>query len=188
MNITSLFVWVVLFSLATACSSGSEIITNADPTINFHSFTSFAFVQPLGTDKAGYASLVSQQLKTSSRREMEKLGYRYDESNPDLLLNFNAKLTHKFQVSEMPVSGYYGYYGYRAGYYGAWPAYSTRVEQYSEGTLNVDLVDVRRHELVWEGVLIDRVTTQDLKQVGSVIDAAIVAVFAKFPTSLPAPH
>ncbi len=165
-----------------ACTSAPVVKTNTDPGVDLHAYKTFGFMQPLGTDKAGYTSLVTQQLKTSARREMERLGYSYKEQDPDLLLNFSAKLADKLLVYQTPVyGGYGGYYGYRSGYYGAWPAYSTSVDQYKEGTLNVDLVDSRRRALVWEGVAVARVTSKDEQQIGPLIDSTVVALFAKFP-------
>lgn len=48
-----------------------------------------------------------------------------------------------------------GYYGYRRGYYDPWMGYgygtTTQVSQYTEGTINIDLVDMAQKRMVWEG-------------------------------------
>jgi hypothetical protein len=76
-----------------------------------------------------------------------------------------------------------GYYGYRAGMYSAWPAYAdqTTVTQYKEGTLNIDVVDVARKQLVWEGVVTESVTQKTLDNIQLAIDTAVAAAFAKYP-------
>jgi Domain of unknown function (DUF4136) len=178
----SQFTMFLAIAALGACSSGPEIRANTDPSANLRSYKTFGFMQPLGTDKAGYSSLVSQQLKTSAKREMERLGYTYAENNPDLLVNFNAKLADKLRVDTVPTSGVgYGYYGYRAGFYGAWPAYTTDVDQYVEGTLNIDVVDVKRQQMVWEGVAVGRITQKAQQEAATRIDAVVTQVFAKYP-------
>jgi len=54
-----------------------------------------------------------------------------------------------------------GYYGYRRGYYGTWGGYgygtTTHINNYTEGTINVDIVDRAQKRMVWEGVAAGRV-------------------------------
>jgi len=67
--------------------------------------------------------------------------------------------------------------------YTAWPMYAdqTVVTQYKEGTLNIDVVDAARKQLVWESVVSDSVTQKMLDNVQAAIDAAVAAAFAKYP-------
>ena len=73
------------------------------------------------------------------------------------------------------------YYGYRRGYYGGWGGYDTHVQQYVEGTLNIDIVDARRKQLVWEGVAVGRVTDKQREQRQAAINAAVAEIFSKYP-------
>jgi len=109
---------------------------------------------------------------------MEARGYRYAGTDPDLLLNFNASLTQQTRVRSDP---YAGYYGYRRGYYGGWPGYATTVDQYEQGTLNIDVVDARSKRLVWEGVAVGRVSDKARENREAAIDAAVVQIFQKYP-------
>ncbi|MGZ5082897.1 MAG: DUF4136 domain-containing protein, partial [Usitatibacter sp.] len=52
---------------------------------------------------------------------------------------------------------------------------------YTEGTLNVDIVDVARKQLVWEGVVVGVVTERTLSDLQPSIDAAVKAAFSKYP-------
>jgi hypothetical protein len=168
----------VFATLVAGCASTPDVRTSHDPSVDFSRFRTFAFVTPLGTDRAGYESLVSQQLKSSTQREMEARGYQFVQADPDLLVNFNASLTQQTRVRSDP---YMGYYGYRYGYYGGWPGYSTTVDQYEEGTLNIDVVDARTKRLVWEGVAVGRVTDKARENRGAAIDAAVAQIFQKYP-------
>jgi hypothetical protein len=53
--------------------------------------------------------------------------------------------------------------------------------QYTEGTLNIDLVDAKRRQLVWEGVVAGVVTPDKLADPRPAVDAAVKAAMAKFP-------
>ena len=167
--------------VVAACASGPDIRTTVNPAVDFANYSTFAFFDPLGTDRGEYASLLSQTLKSATRRELESRGYRYDPSSPDLLVNFGAQLAEKTQVTQTPTMGYGGYYGYRGAFYGGWPAYQTDVRQYTEGTLNIDLVDAARRELVWEGVAVGRVSEKVLEDREAAINAAVTEIFSRFP-------
>ena len=113
---------------------------------------------------------------------MEARGYRYTESDPDLLVNFSARLAKKVQVDPL-TSQQIGYYSYRrVGVYKTWPsyAYQNNVDEYTEGTLNIDLVDAKRKQLVWEGVAVGRVTDDKLANPEPAIDKAVAEIFTKY--------
>jgi hypothetical protein len=177
--------WTLLCGVFVAialggCASGPETRANWDKSVDFAQYRSFAFFEKLGTDEAGYQSLITQQLKASTRRELEARGYTYSEAKPDLLVNFNASLAQQTRVTQSPTM-YPGYYGYRYGYYGGWAGYQTRVDQYMEGTLNIDLVDAARKQLVWEGVAVGRVSEKENVDRTAAIDAAVREIFTKYP-------
>lgn len=174
--------------LAGGCATGPDVRVDYDRAADFASYKTFAFVSPLGTDRAGYQSVVSLHLKAATQRELEARGMRLNSAAPQLLVNFNAALSDKLRVSTAPtmtvgVGMGRGYYGYRAGMYTAWPLYAdqTHVTQYKEGTLNIDVVDAARKQLVWEGVVTGSVTQNTLDDVQAAVNTAVAAAFAKFP-------
>jgi uncharacterized protein DUF4136 len=165
-----------------ACASGPEIRVDFDRSASFEKFRSFAFQSPLGTDRDGYEGSVSRYLKAAARRELEARGLRYDESAPDVRVNFSAQLAEKVQVINTPHPAPGGYYAYRFGYYTTWSGYpATQVVPYTEGTLNVDVIDVARRQLVWEGVVIGVVSGKTLADPQPAIDSAIKEVFSRYP-------
>ena len=176
-----------LLALA-GCASAPDVRVDYDRTADFTRYKTFGFASPLGTDRGGYQSVVSQHLKAATQREMEARGMRLDANAPELLVNFSATLSDKLRVTTAPtmatgVGMGRGYYGYRTGMYTAWPMYAdqTVVTQYKEGTLNIDVVDAARKQLVWESVVSDSVTQKMLDNVQAAIDAAVAAAFAKYP-------
>ena len=178
----TLFTAALIAIALAACTGGPQVRSDFDHSANFASYRTFGFVSPLGTDVDGYSTLITQRLKAATQREMEARGYRYVESDPDLLLNFSARLANKVKVNQV-ASQQIGYYSYRnVGVYKTWPsyAYQNNVDQYTEGTLNIDLVDARRKQLVWEGVAVGRVTDDKLANPGPPIDKAVADIFAKY--------
>jgi hypothetical protein len=175
------------------CASAPYVRADFDRTADFTSYKTFGFASPLGTDRSGYQTVLSQHLKAATQREMEARGMRLDTGAPQLLVNFSANLSDKLRVTSTPTSSVFigggrGYYGYRAGMYSAWPAYTdqTTVTQYKEGTLNIDVVDLARKQLVWESVLTDSITEKTFDNVQAAIDTAVAAAFAKYPIAGPA--
>jgi hypothetical protein len=167
-----------------ATTPKATIRATTDSTADFSQYKTFGFVEKLGTDTANYESMVSASLKNAARRELEARGIAFSATSPDLLVNFNGKLDEKLRVSQTPsVTMGAGYYGYRGGIYSTWPMYpqETSVDQYTQGTLNVDVVDARRRQLVWEGVAVGRVTESVRGNIPAVIDGVMPEIFAKFP-------
>lgn len=165
--------------LLVACATGPKVTSDYDRSANFAAYRSFGFYEPLGTDQAGYESLITQTLKAAVRGEMEARGYTYAETGADLLVNFNGRLAQRTDISQVPVAPMY--YGYRRGFYSGWGGYETHVDQYVEGTLNVDLIDAQHKQLVWEGVAVGRVTRKSQEDRQAAIRAAVAEIFAKYP-------
>lgn len=180
-------IWLAL----SACATLPDVRASYDRSADFTQYKTFAFMSPLATDRTGYQSIVSQELKLATQREMEARGVRMDDAAPQLLVNFNAALVDKTRVSSMPVLvngalGFYGgsYYGYRRGIYAPWPQYvdQTVVSNYKEGTLNIDVIDAARQQLVWEGIVTDSSVTQaELADLPTSLNNAVKIAFEKYP-------
>jgi len=173
---------LAVFATLAACSGGPEVRVDYDKSADFNRYETFAFETPLGTDRPGYQAPVTRYLTAAARRELEARGMRYDDKSPDLRVNFSAKLAGKTSVSAPePIAG--GYYGYRRGSYSTWSGYpwSETAMSYTEGTLNVDIVDVARKQLVWESVVTGIVGDAQLANLQGSVDNAVKAAFEKYP-------
>lgn len=162
---------LLLSALSMAgCASGPDIRSDYDRGADFGAYNTYNFVEGAGPDYEGYDSLFTQFVIQAVTVEMENRGYTKSD-NPDLLVNFGARLDDKISVTTSPaMTG--GYYGYRGGAYGygGWGGYGyateTNVSQYTEGTYNVDIIDNKRRQLVWEAVGIGRITDKKKKEHG----------------------
>lgn len=177
----------IFMMVLSGCASVPDVRIALDRTTDFTQYKTFAFVSPLGTDRGGYQSILSKELKVNAQRELEARGMRVVTTAPQLLVNFSAAMQDKTRISTVPVfigmdSGF-GYYGYRSGLYAPWPMYvdQTVVTQYKEGTLNIDIVDAARKQLVWESVVTGSVSQHDLQNLPASINAAVTAAFAYYP-------
>jgi Domain of unknown function (DUF4136) len=175
----------VAATLLAACASGPEIRQDTNPQANFSAYKTFGFFSPLATDKAGYESVFTARLKDATRRAMESKGYVYSESSPDLLLNFYANIQDKQEIRSTPTStmGYYGYYGYRQGYYGGFGTNEIETVNYKQGTLSIDLVDAAKKILAWQARAEGRVSSEARKNPGPAIDAAVTSMMAPLPAA-----
>jgi len=169
-----------LLLMLAGCATGPQIYSNSDPQGEFANYRTYGFAEPLGTDREGYSSLLSQYLKTAVSRELGARGYQQSD-NPDLLVNFYTESKERVQSTTTAAPGYGGFYGYRRGYYGVWGGYETRTIQYTEGTLVVDLIDARRKQLVWEGIAVDRVREENLRNLQNTIDQSVAQMFEQYP-------
>ena len=126
--------WCVLL---TACASKPEIRADGDPSVDLAAFKSFGFFDKLSTDRSKYSTMITTRLKDATRRELQKRGYQESEQ-PQLLVNFNTNVENRTEVQSSGAS--YGFYGYRAGMYGAWGGYPQDVytTHYQQGTLAID--------------------------------------------------
>ena len=175
-----IFLSLITGALLTSCASAPRVYSNEDPSADFSAYSTYAFQPTLGTDRPKYTSLLSQYLKIAVRRELNARGYREVDDDAQLLINFYSQTKEKIRSTSMPTWG--GYYGYRPyGTWGGYAGYETEIRQYTEGTLTIDIVDVEREQLVWEGTLVDRIPGDEAANVRPRIEQAVLDVFSAFP-------
>lgn len=174
------------FSLITACSSGPKIHSDYDHSVDFSQYKTYNYYSPMGIENPNYSSLLGQMFRESIDAQMLPRGY-VKSDNPDLLINVSARLEDKTQVrTTTDPMMYGGYYGYRGGMYDPWGGYgygtTTHVSQYTEGTVNVDMVDIRQKRMVWEGVAIGRVDEKESNpELREDIRTGIAEMFEGYP-------
>lgn len=165
------------------CATGPRIRTDFDPEADFSRYRSWAFYEPIAMEESGYSTFITDRIKSGVRREMESRGYAYDEESPDLRVNFQGVMEDKTDVYSVPRTDVHYFYSYRARAYFAVPFWydETQVNQYTEGTLTIDLVDAERNRLVWTGSAIGRVRDRTPQERAVEVDRAIAEVFMRYP-------
>ena len=184
LKIISRLILILSASAFAGCASGPDIMSDHDPSANFGAYNTYNFVEGAGPDYGNYESFFTKYVIEAVTIEMEKRGYT-KSNDPDLMVNFGAILDDKIDVrtSSAPMTG--GYYGYRRGAYGAWGGYGygteTHVSEYTEGTFNIDIIDNRRHQLVWEAVGIGRITDKKRENLEETVKTGVPNYFAHYP-------
>lgn len=186
MNSRRLRHYILAFALFAAttlqgCASSPKTISNVAPGVDFSQYSTFGFLDQLSTDRENYESMESSFLKVAVAQELDARGLTYSDS-PELLVNFYIHTKDKIRSRSVPAMG--GYYGFRDPFYDPWGGYvgyETRIDQFTEGTLNIDIVDAASRQLIWEGSVSGRVTDRDLKNLEKTIDEAVRDIMADFP-------
>ena len=175
---------LLLSLLAAGCATTSEIPPTRidyDRKADFSVYRTFGFPKETGTDRGGYSTLVTTYFKSSISTAMEARGYKYSEDHPDLLVNFYMNTKDRTETRSAPMAGY-GYYGYRYGLYNAWPMYDDdRTVTYKVGTINVDIVDAEKKQLIWEGISEGRMSDEAMANPKVTVNAVVTELMRQYP-------
>ena len=167
--------------MLAGCSSTPKSYFSSDPNTDFTLYESYGFFENLSSDHKRYESMESNFLKVAVAQELDLRGMTYSDS-PDILVNFYIHTKEKIKTRSVPTSG--AYYGYRDPFYDPWGGYGgyeTRVDQYTEGTLNIDIVDAASKKLVWEGYMSGRISEKKLRELEKTVDNAVHAIMKGYP-------
>lgn len=186
MMIRKLAVMLSVAVLMVGCATtGPKARIDYDKQADFTVYRTFGFPKETGTDRGGYSTLVTSYFKDSVTTAMEARGYKYAAEHPDLLVNFYMKQQDRTETTANSDIGFgygYGYYGYRRGLYSPWPLYDRdRTETYKVGTINVDIVDAEKKQLVWEGVLEGRVSDEAMANPKVTVNAVVTDLMRQYP-------
>ena len=179
------FLVLTTFALMTACASSTKIQSDYDRSVDFSQYKTYGYYSPMGIENPNYSSLLGQMFRDAIDVQMKQRGY-VKSSNPDVLFNVSARMEDKTRVTTTSDPMMYGggYYGYRGGMYDPWGGYgygtSTHVSQYTQGTVNIDMVDPRMKRMLWEGVAIGRVQENN-KNLREDIMTGVAEMFEGYP-------
>jgi hypothetical protein len=158
MNAKSLAAALVLSTLALSAQAQKPQI-QWNSKYNFDGVDTFAWQDTPDTSLENQNPFMHSLIKNTIEAELATSGLTEVESNPDVWVNYHASTTTETQLRTdsygYSMGGYgmagWGYYGMAAG-----PVSSTtRVVEYTKGTLVVDIWDAASKELVWRGMVSD---------------------------------
>lgn len=170
------------------CSSTPPVI-DYDHSINFGKFKTFAFIDehPLLRAEGAEAGspLLEGRLIQITENVLSARGFKRvaDREAADIAVGFTVGSREKIQVNSYPETyrPYYGGYGrgWGGAYYGV--STTTSVQQYTEGTLSVDIYDVATHQPIWHGSATRRITSKMQKNPRETVNEIMVEILAGFP-------
>lgn len=174
--------------LLGACAApGFKATHDYDRSVNFSSYQTFGWISEnpmrVGATTSVVSPLLQPRIMASLERALVAKGYRLaaDPNAADFVLSFTVGARQELRVDSYPATG--GGYYRRGGWGGAYYGYGTetRVRQYTQGTLAVDIFDVRELRPVWHGVAEKRISSKDKDDQMATIDAAVAAILEGFP-------
>ena len=126
---------------------------------DFDAVNTFAWQDTPDTSLEERNPFMHSLIKNTIEAELAKSSLTEVDANPDVWVNYHASTTTDVQLRTDSYGYSYGGYGMAGwGYYGmaAGPVSSTtRVVEYTRGTLIVDIWDAKSKELVWRGTVSD---------------------------------
>jgi hypothetical protein len=189
---------VLVFSLLLGACSGNRPIVDYDPEASFAAYRSYAFISehPMvrAPDSPPGSPLLEARLMRVTDEVLQSRGYRKldDPEAADFTIAFTVGAREKINVSSYPepYRPYYGGWGWGASYYRGYGAVgvgmstSTSVDQYTEGTLAVDVFDVAAHKPVWHGVATKRITDKMRRNPDEAVNEVLGEILSEFPPGL----
>ena len=187
-----------IISLAACASGPPKPTVDHKPGYNFTQVKKIGFYknsgEVSGDNPLQLSDMQRNRIDSALESALGAKGFQIvsDASQADLLISWHLVTQNKTDVRtwETPAygAGYGGYGGYgrynRYSAYNCWNCSPTRtevsVQNYTQGTFIVDMIDPALSQSVWRGVTQSRLKGKHTEDQGK-YNAAAVAIFASFP-------
>lgn len=156
-------------ALTLACSSMTTAV-DYDHTVNWSQFHTFALAE--GTKDP--ETFTQKRIEDGITNALTSKGWTVATSNPDVLVYSHVVLSSEKQWNAMSMGGF-GYRGW-GGMGGMATATQTNIPI---GTVIVDMVNPKTHEMIWRGTAQDQVTGTGADR--GQVQQAMQAIFKNFP-------
>jgi len=172
-----LFITVLLIQCSTIRVFNTEAATDAEPA----RYKTFGFYEVKASGDTIPRTFDERMgiLKKAIQVEMEKKGYRFVSSSPDLLVNIGIVVKQEVQTRQTnwQNDGRFTYMGQR-NY--SWKSEEIEVGRYREGTLTLHIIEVARHKMIWKGSM-EGVIPEKSDPSGKTAGQALQKLFAEYP-------
>jgi hypothetical protein len=171
---------LVLFSMAlsllSACST-VKVSSDFDRDANFASYKTYAFTKEAEALPVG--DINRRRVMDAVANELTAKGFSKADQ-PDVWIDLKASTEQKESATATTSSPYGAGYGYRWG--GGFSTTTINVEKYTEGTLFVDMIDVSKKQLVWQGRAVGTLNPDaNAEKREYNINQAVKQIFTKYP-------
>ena len=180
------FLLVVLSIFLSACSSGLKVRSDVDPAADFSQYRTFNFFEPMGIESGHNSPVFGEHYRAALGRELTQRKYRKAD-NPDLLVNVTTRSDDRVRIrsytSPYMTGAYYGRPGgaYGGSSLGVGVSLGPRVSESTEISVFIDLVDFKKHRVVWQGVTVVTANDKVVQQLRDAIYTSVNRVFAEYP-------
>jgi hypothetical protein len=173
-----IFLFLTALGILGACSS-VRVSSDFDREANFAAYKKYAFTKEALELPVG--DLNRKRILQAVTNELEAKGFTASDQ-PDVWIDLNVKTEQKQNATATTVSPYGTRYGYRWGMGVGFSTTNINIEQYVEGTLFVDMIDVSKKQLVWQGRGVGTIDPDaDPEKKEQRINNAVKQIFTKYP-------
>lgn len=173
-----IFLFLTALGILGACSS-VRVSSDFDREANFAAYKKYAFTKEALELPVG--DLNRKRILQAVTNELEAKGFTASDQ-PDVWIDLNVKTEQKENATATTVSPYGTRYGYRWGMGVGFSTTNINIEQYVEGTLFVDMIDVSKKQLVWQGRGVGTIDPDaDPEKKEQRINNAVKQIFTKYP-------
>lgn len=166
----------ILF-IVGSCSPEIRIYSDYDPDYDLKKYTTFTWKQieniELGNNPLYYNELNDKRIKSAVQGELITKGYTQSNDKADFVVHYHIIVDDQSIVTTDPHEEFYSPY---------WTHLRTNISQFREGTLVIDVMDPKNHNLIWRGwgvSAIKEVYTPD--QIDHLIKPTVTKIFKRFP-------
>ena len=158
----------MMLGLLAVSAAAQSVQSDFDRSFRFSELKSFRFaVQKRGaTDPLAGDTLNDGRIRNGLESQLTANGFRMESEKPDFVIAYYVTTKNKLNVQDFG----YGpprWFGSR----------DIRVNQYSEGTLMVDFIDVKSNQVIWRG---RAVGTLEMKGVDKKISKSVEKLVKQF--------
>jgi hypothetical protein len=139
--------------LLGGCSAGMQVTQDWDPDADFSGYRTFGWM-PEEEARPQSQQLFTARVTAAVENTLTEKGLRLTSTDPDLLVAWDAATEGKQSMTTHGTAyggGYGRYRRGRGGWGGGISTSTTTVNEWTEGTLIIDLIDTRMDELVYRG-------------------------------------
>lgn len=177
----------LLLTLLGACSTNPIKSTyDFNHQIDFSGYRTYAFIDDtpmaISATQGAVNPMLEGRIMEAIRISMNSKGYNevQEPERADMVIAFTVGSRDQIKVDSYPAT--YGAGFSRMGYYyGYGMATETRVRQYTEGQLAIDIFDVKSHTPAFHGVASKHISESDRKNQQPVLNAVTAEALSGFP-------
>lgn len=171
-----LLLFLATISLVSSCSS-VKVSSDYDREANFSSYKTYAFTKE--AEALPVSDLNRKRVLDALTNELAAKGFTKSDQ-PDVWIDLKVNTQEKQTATATNTGGYGAGYGYRWG--GGFSTTTINVENYTEGTMFVDMIDVSKKQLVWQGRAVGTLNPDASAEKREYnIKQAVKQIFTKYP-------
>jgi hypothetical protein len=164
---------------AVGCASMS-VSSHMEPNLQTTAYHTFGWGTPdplpTGDPRLDQDPFFKDRIEGAVEKQMSARGFTFTDKDPDLRLHYHAVITPRLDVNRVDRE-----YGYCYD-----DTCSARVFDYEQGTLVIDVVDVKTNRVIWRGWAQETIepALKNQDRMAKDIAEAVQRMLARFPRSL----